>query len=81
MRIILNIGRTDYPNGPNYSTHGIRNQGRFLKLLLKIEEREKFLGLDEVTLVSLEAELSPDIVEQAKNEVKIDIENGYLCYL
>ena len=49
--------------------------------LLKFEERKKFLGLDELTLASLEAELSPEDVEKVKNDVKNDIEQDYTCHL
>ena len=49
--------------------------------LLKLEERKKSLGLDEVTLASLEAELSPEDVEEVKNKVKDAIENDCWCHL
>ena len=53
-----------------------RKPTRIYESLLNFEACKNYLGLNEMTLASLEAELGPNLVEEVKNKVKRDMENG-----
>ena len=43
---------------------------KILEIFLGFEERKKYLGMDRLTLESLEAELGPEVVQEVKNGVR-----------
>jgi len=55
---------------------------KMFKALFEFEERKKYLGLDKLTLDSLEAELGPELVQKVKDEVtgKKDEVTGKIDY-
>jgi len=53
-----------------------RKPTKIYQSLLAFEACKKYLGLNKMTLASLEEELGSELVEKVKNKVKEDMENG-----
>ena len=58
-------------NGLSYSINGTTTPLiKIFEIFLRFEERKKYLGLDELTLESLEAELGPEVAQEIKDSVR-----------